>query len=168
MERVRILRRVLSDMHPVEAMEMLMQPAAQDEDQRGVPDEHEHVVVAHDLSFRARRSPARTLNDCRIVKYLIKGRRRLKRPVASFFLVWDSLTMNITREQLEDVRNGKSVPLNEEGTDLIVLRADVFERIKGFNFDDSPWTVEEMDLLAAEDAEALGWQGMDVYQDTDL
>jgi hypothetical protein len=27
----------------------------------------------------------------------------------------------------------------------------------------SPWTDEEMDLLAAEDGDSLGWEGMDVY-----
>ena len=43
-EKIRILRRVLTDMHPVEAMEMLVQPAAQDEVERGVLDEHEYVV----------------------------------------------------------------------------------------------------------------------------
>ena len=31
--------------------------------------------------------------------------------------------------------------------------------------DDSPWSDEEMDMLAAEDADRLGWDGMDVYQD---
>jgi hypothetical protein len=32
-------------------------------------------------------------------------------------------------------------------------------------YDESPWTDEEMDLLAAEDADCLGWEGMEVYQD---
>jgi hypothetical protein len=34
-----------------------------------------------------------------------------------------------------------------------------------FNYDASPWTDEEMDLLAAENAEALGWEGMETYED---
>jgi hypothetical protein len=33
------------------------------------------------------------------------------------------------------------------------------------NLDSSPWTDEEMDLLAAEDGERLGWDGLEVYQD---
>ena len=34
-------------------------------------------------------------------------------------------------------------------------------------YDDSAWTDEEMDLLAAEDADTLGWEGMEAYQDGD-
>jgi len=73
--------------------------------------------------------------------------------------------MELTKEQLEAVRSGEPVRLNEEGTELVVVRADVFERLRGWRYDDSPWSDEEMDLLAAEDAEVLGWEGMDAYQD---
>lgn len=31
--------------------------------------------------------------------------------------------------------------------------------------DMTPWTDEEMDALAGESADALGWDGMDVYQE---
>jgi hypothetical protein len=73
--------------------------------------------------------------------------------------------MELSKEQLEAVRDGQSLRLKEEGTELVVLRADVFERLRGLLYDDSPWSDEEMDLLAAEDADALGWEGMEVYQD---
>jgi hypothetical protein len=76
-----------------------------------------------------------------------------------------SLAMPFTEEQLEAIRKGESVRLHEGGTDVIVLRADVFERLLGLVYDDSPWTDEEMDLLAAEDADSLGWEGMEPYQD---
>ncbi|MGH7173050.1 MAG: hypothetical protein ACRELF_17710 [Gemmataceae bacterium] len=75
--------------------------------------------------------------------------------------------MQFTQEQWEAVRRGQSVHLNEEGTELIILRADVFERLRGLLYDDSSWSEEEMDLLAAEDANALGWEGMEVYQGDD-
>jgi hypothetical protein len=75
--------------------------------------------------------------------------------------------MQLNREQLEAVRSGASVRLNEGGTELVVLRADVFERLRGLLYDDSPWTDEEMDLLAAEDADTLGWEGMEAYQGGD-
>ena len=29
----------------------------------------------------------------------------------------------------------------------------------------SPWTDEEMDLLATADADSLGWEGMEAYQE---
>jgi hypothetical protein len=32
-------------------------------------------------------------------------------------------------------------------------------------YDDAPWTNDEMDLLAAEDADFLGWEGMEAYQE---
>lgn len=75
--------------------------------------------------------------------------------------------MELTKEQLEVVRSGEPVRLNEEGTELVVVRADLFERLQGLRYDDSPWSDEEMDLLAAEDADALGWEGMEAYQDED-
>jgi hypothetical protein len=75
--------------------------------------------------------------------------------------------MGLTKEQLEAVRSGGSVHLTEEGTEIVVMRADVFDRMSRLLYDASPWTDEEMDLLAAEDADALGWEGMEIYQDRD-
>lgn len=73
--------------------------------------------------------------------------------------------MQLTKEQLETVRSGASLRLTEAGTDVVVLRADVFERLETLRYDDSPWTEEELAVLAAEDADNVGWEGMDVYQD---
>ena len=73
--------------------------------------------------------------------------------------------MQLTKEQLEAVRNGQPVRLQEEGTAMILVRADLFEKLERTSYDDAPWTDEEMDLLAAEDADALGWEGMEVYED---
>jgi len=68
--------------------------------------------------------------------------------------------MQLSNEQLDAVRSDESVRLNEGGTDLVVLRADVFERRQALLYDDSSWTDDEMDRLAAEDADAVGWGGM--------
>jgi hypothetical protein len=73
--------------------------------------------------------------------------------------------MELTREQLDAVQRGTAVRLTEAGTDLVLLRADVFERLRDSLYDASPWTDDEMDLLAAEDADRLGWEGMEDYQD---
>jgi hypothetical protein len=75
--------------------------------------------------------------------------------------------MQLTNEQWQAGRGGESVRVNKGGTDLAVVRADVFDRLRGLVYDDSPWTDEEMDRLAAEDADALGWEGMEVYQGDD-
>ncbi len=79
----------------------------------------------------------------------------------------EKLPMELTKEQLETVRRGKLVRLNDDGTEMVVLRADLFDRLREFPYDDSPWSDDEMDRLAAEDADALGWEGMEAYQDED-
>ncbi|HUY36627.1 MAG TPA: hypothetical protein VMV69_28085 [Pirellulales bacterium] len=47
----------------------------------------------------------------------------------------------------------------------VLVPREEYERLKDQDYDDSPWTDEEMDLLAAEDADALGWDGIDAFQD---
>jgi len=53
-------------------------------------------------------------------------------------------------------------PITQEA--FVLLRAADYARLKEEEYDTSPWTDEEMDLLAAEDADSLGWEGMEVYQ----
>ncbi len=74
--------------------------------------------------------------------------------------------MQLTSTQLAAVRNGESVRLNEGGTDVVLVRADLFDRLQNLRYDVSPWTDEEMDLLAAADADSLGWDGMEAYQES--
>jgi hypothetical protein len=50
---------------------------------------------------------------------------------------------------------------------FVLVRADEYARLKQGEYDASPWTDEEMDLLAAEDADSLGWEGMEAYQGPD-
>jgi hypothetical protein len=73
--------------------------------------------------------------------------------------------MQLTQDQLETVRSGRAVRLTELGTELIVLRADVFANLQALMYDDSGWTDSDMAILAAEDADQLGWEGMEDYQD---
>lgn len=75
--------------------------------------------------------------------------------------------MELTQKQLEALRGGKTLRVKEEDTEVVVMRADLFERLRGLPYDDSPWSDDEMDRLAAEDADALGWEGMEAYQDED-
>ncbi len=71
--------------------------------------------------------------------------------------------MLLTKDQIDAVRNGDSVRFTEAGTDLVVLRADLFEQM--LRYEARPWTDEEMDLLAAVDANRLGWEGLETYQE---
>jgi hypothetical protein len=52
-------------------------------------------------------------------------------------------------------------PVTQEA--FVLLRAEEYERL--LEYDASPWTEEEMDMLAAEAADLLGWEGMEAYQD---
>jgi hypothetical protein len=44
---------------------------------------------------------------------------------------------------------------SETRTTYVLLREDVYERMKELAYDDSPWTEEEMDRLAEEAGELL-------------
>jgi hypothetical protein len=48
---------------------------------------------------------------------------------------------------------------------FVLVRAAEYDRLKAGEYDTDGWTDEEMDLLAQEDADRLGWEGMEVYQD---
>jgi hypothetical protein len=61
--------------------------------------------------------------------------------------------MTLSVEQQKAVENGEPVALNVSGTDCILVRKDVYLR-RETEFDTSPWTTEERDLLADE-AEAI-------------
>lgn len=66
--------------------------------------------------------------------------------------------MNLTLEEKQSLDRGEPVSVRVDETECVVLRRDVYERIQNIVnvvYDDSPWTVEEMDLLAAEAAERL-------------
>ena len=72
--------------------------------------------------------------------------------------------MNLTVEQERAVRNGQAVAVTVGDTACVLLRKDVFER--GEELDYSPWTKEEMDLLAAETADLLAGDGFDEPDDS--
>ncbi len=75
--------------------------------------------------------------------------------------------MNISPEQVEAVQSGQPLHLTDPqtNTQFVILRADLYDRIKGLVFDDSEWTHDEMRELLARSAEANGWNepGMEDY-----
>lgn len=77
--------------------------------------------------------------------------------------------IELTEELRQAMRThpGKPVRLVDPETReaFVLLRAEEYDRLTEDAYDDSPWTDEEMDLLAAEQADFLGWEGMDAYQD---
>ena len=80
----------------------------------------------------------------------------------------NNATPPLSEEQIRAVdRAGGAVRLIDPATNrqYVLLPAEVYERVRALAYDDSPWTDEEMDLLAAESADVLGWEGMDGFRD---
>ena len=77
--------------------------------------------------------------------------------------------MNLTARQKSAVRNGEAVRVRHDGLDCVVLRADVYDRLKHVLYDDSDSTDEELRRALAKSAEANGWNGpeMDAYDTYD-
>ena len=46
-----------------------------------------------------------------------------------------------------------------------MLRADEYNRLKEDEYDDSPWTKEELQALAWDAGKRAGWEDMDEYDD---
>jgi hypothetical protein len=67
--------------------------------------------------------------------------------------------MKLPAEQERAIHNGQAVQVTVGGAVCVVVRKDVYER--GEELDYSPWTAEEMDLLAAETADLLAGDGFD-------
>jgi hypothetical protein len=61
------------------------------------------------------------------------------------------MTLNV--EQQKAVENGEPVALNVSDTECVLVRKDVYLRMEA-EVDSTPWTTEEMNLLADE-AEAM-------------
>jgi hypothetical protein len=72
--------------------------------------------------------------------------------------------MKLTAEQERDIQNGQAVEVTVNDAACVLLRKDVYER--GEEVDYSPWTYEEIDLLAAEAADLLAGDGLDEPDDS--
>jgi hypothetical protein len=48
-------------------------------------------------------------------------------------------------------------------TAYVLLRQDEYERLMDKDYDDSPWTDAELELLAWEAGKEAGWEDMDEY-----
>lgn len=69
--------------------------------------------------------------------------------------------IELTEEQRNAIRDGLPVRLSEDGNQYVLLRADIYERLAESEYDDSPWTAEEMDQLRADSLTALDRYGKD-------
>jgi hypothetical protein len=64
--------------------------------------------------------------------------------------------IELTEEQRRELAEKEPVVIDPQSRQVYVLvRKEAYERIKELIYDDSPWTDEEMDLLADETGELL-------------
>lgn len=75
--------------------------------------------------------------------------------------------IELTDQQLRAMETPESTPprlVNPRTNEMFVLlRADEYERLKADEYDDTPWTREEMEALAWEAGKGIGWEDMDEY-----
>jgi hypothetical protein len=73
--------------------------------------------------------------------------------------------MQLTSDQIVAVRKGEAVRVDESGLECVLVRADVYDRLKHLVFDDSEWSDDELRRMLARSADENGWNevGMDAY-----
>jgi alpha-D-ribose 1-methylphosphonate 5-phosphate C-P lyase len=73
--------------------------------------------------------------------------------------------IELTEQQVRALENPDASPprlINPRtGETFVLLRIEEYERLKEDEYDDSPWTREELEALAWETAERAGWEEYD-------
>jgi hypothetical protein len=69
--------------------------------------------------------------------------------------------IELTAEQSRAVAHSSGAPPTvvdpETRETYVLLSKEEYDRLRDLDYDDSPWTAEEMDLLALEAGRSLGW-----------
>ena len=77
--------------------------------------------------------------------------------------------IELTDQQIDAVEKQSATPpevVNPRTKEtFILLRIEEYERLKQGDYDDSPWTREELQVLTWETGKRLGWEDMDEYDD---
>ena len=77
--------------------------------------------------------------------------------------------IELTEQQVQALENPEATPpriVNPRTQEtFVLLRVDEYERLKQDEYDDSPWTSEELQTLAWEAGKQGGWEDMDEYDD---
>jgi hypothetical protein len=75
--------------------------------------------------------------------------------------------IELTEQQRQQLESGKAVDVTDPQTAqrYVLLRKDVYERVRQLLYDDSDWSEDELRLQLARSAEINGWDepGMDAY-----
>jgi hypothetical protein len=77
--------------------------------------------------------------------------------------------IELTEQQMQALDNAEATPprvLNPRTKEtFVLLRVDEYQRLKEDEYDDSPWTRDELETLAWEAGKRAGWDDMDEYDD---
>jgi hypothetical protein len=77
--------------------------------------------------------------------------------------------IELTEQQVQALENSDVAPpriVNPRTKETFVLLAvDEYERLKEGDYDDSPWTKDELQAIAWEAGKHMGWEDMDEYDD---
>ena len=75
--------------------------------------------------------------------------------------------IELTEQQLRAIEDSESTSLRlvnpHTRETFVLLRLDEYERLKQDEYDDSPWTREELQALAWNAGKHAGWEDMDEY-----
>jgi PHD/YefM family antitoxin component YafN of YafNO toxin-antitoxin module len=79
----------------------------------------------------------------------------------------EALMIELTEQQIHALNNSNSTPprvVNPRTNEtFVLLRVDDYDRLKEAEYDDSPWTREELQALAWEAGKSAGWEDTDDY-----
>ena len=77
--------------------------------------------------------------------------------------------IELTEPQVDALENTEGTPLGlmnpRTKETYVLLPVDEYERLKQDDYDDTPWTKEELQALAWEAGKRVGWEDMDEYDD---
>src|SRR5262250_328853 len=81
----------------------------------------------------------------------------------------EAAMIELTEQQVEALEHAGATPprvVNPRTKEtFVLLRVDEYERLKEDEYDDSPWTRDELHALAWEAGKHAGWEDMDEYDD---
>jgi hypothetical protein len=81
----------------------------------------------------------------------------------------EAVMIELTEQQVRALENTETTPpriVNPRTKETVVLLpVDEYERLKEDEYDDSPWTREELQALAWEASQHAGWDNMDDLDD---
>ena len=63
--------------------------------------------------------------------------------------------MTLSPEQLRAIQTGQPVLVTIDQTECVLMRKDIFQKIQQVSYDDSDWSDEELEAVAAQTLDSL-------------